>query len=516
MPILFHQLTAPLTTDYIFNGFDRDWEMTKSVKVLDLPLHSPSSRDWSPLLDGLADRLSNVSHKFIHLWEPETIVQTNLLLALCLNMERLKIQISGSLNSPGFMYLSFLQEILKQRGSGPSLMNLRHLELEESDFGNFSDCGPELSCLLLESPGLKTLVLRGIEEDTIPDYGPVFQDPRCNIALENLTELQIDGWSFNEDRNRGPGPSFTGLKHLELNSRNLGRVSIAGSGLSLLLREAPQLQTLVLYGYAHRRLKDYDASFYEPACDAALGSLAELQILEWCFSEGDLDSLALSRIMGTARKLKRFKYLANSCSGRQESWIEEPLAGTRLTACTFLEYLKQSSKMEHLSLNFAKNNRQFYRLPNLQFITPEQLNGFASLISFELDQSCFCQHLLGRDRLGKEFEKNTCLTDLILPTIRHLSIFLVKNEGWKSPEWQSFDDVLYLGQRAVAGDFPTLQNIELHIDLSYCPGEDYLDNLVNDEAIHEELEQRSERLQETFFGSGVVTRFISDYRNVLD
>ncbi|KAG8353224.1 hypothetical protein FVEN_g8870 [Fusarium venenatum] len=421
MPILFHLVGSGITTRYKLQVLDRDRDLAQDVKILHLPYHMTD--ECRSVLYKIACRLAGTSMSFRLALEDPYYIQINTLLGLASNLQGLTIGFSDE-----GINLDFFSKILTQRGSESSFKNLKYLELEAGDFVTFSTAGPGLSLLLQQSPQLETLVLRGVEQAEFPSYGPEFNNPKCNIVLQNLNELQIHGWSFREGCN---------------------------------------------------------------------------------------DVHPLFKILHMAKRLTSFKYVIDKGPG---SYSEERPQVHHAAPKTLLRYLN-SEKLQQLHLDFKLESTGPHILGLASYfdlrdppafhstiITREQLSRFTNLTSLTLDPLCFCRHVsegtLGRQKFSHQ---KTCLTDLLTPSIRDLTL-LIKGDDMR---WICWDDIIYLGQKAREGAFPGLQTVKAEIPLLGSRFRGCWDDDWNDQHMHKipkPFKTPEEEFRAAFEGSGVVAK----------
>ncbi|KAL6920622.1 hypothetical protein FSST1_004648 [Fusarium sambucinum] len=421
MPILFHLVGSGITTRYKLQVLDRDRDLAQDVKILHLPCRMTD--ECRSVLYKIADRLAGTSMSYRLALEDPCYIQTNTLLGLASNLQGLTI---------GFSYkginLDFLGKILTQRGSEAGFTNLKYLKLEADDFVTFSVAGPGLSLLLQQSPQLEILVLRGVEQAEFPSYGPEFNNPKGNIVLQNLKELQIRGWSFRE---------------------------------------------------------------------------------------GCSDVHPLFKILHTAKRITSFTYVAGKGPG---SYSDERPHAHHAAPKKMLRYLN-SEKLQHLHLDFKLESTgphilgltSYFDLrdpPAFQstIITREQLSRFTNLNSLTLDPLCFCRHVSEGTLDRQKFDHQmTCLTDLLTPSIRDLTL-LIKGDDMR---WICWDDIIYLGQKAREGAFPGLKRVTAEIPSLGSRFRGRWDDDWNDQHIHKipkPFKTPEEEFHAAFEGSGVTAK----------
>ncbi|KAG8675896.1 hypothetical protein FPOAC2_01978 [Fusarium poae] len=421
MPILFHQVGSDITLRYMLQVLDRDRDLAPNIKILHLPYYMTD--ECRSVLYKTASSFAGMSMSYRLALEDPYDVQINTLLGLASNLQALTIRFSGE-----GINLDFFEKTLTQRGFKARFADLRYLELEADDFVTFSAAGSGLSFLLQQSPQLETLVLRGIEQAESPSYGPEFEDPKSNMALPNLKELQIRGWSFRESCN---------------------------------------------------------------------------------------DRHPLLKLFHRAKNLTSFKYVIDKGPG---SYSEERPQVHHVAPKYLLRYLN-SEKLQYLHLDFKLNSTGPHILglttyfdlrdpPRFEstIITREQLGRFTNLTSLTLDPLCFCRHVSEGTLDRQKFDhQKTCLTDLLTPSIRDLTL-LLKGDDMR---WICWDDILYLGHKAREGALPELQTVTAEIPQLRSRYRGCWDDDWNNQHMHKILKPfktPEEEFHAAFEGSGVVAK----------
>ncbi|KAM0543252.1 hypothetical protein ACHAPJ_012397 [Fusarium lateritium] len=310
-------------------------------------------------------------------------------------------------------------------------------------------------------------------------------------------------------------PGFSKLRHLDIDTSKCKRFSIAGTELSLFLHESPVLETLVLRGTNGQRVPDDDYEFDIRRLTPALRNLKKLQILEWSFHGGTSDSVALGKILSLTLNLKSFKFTVDDggiWSDDGVPWGGMEVRLFHIPPSRFIEFLKPvQSTLQHLSLNFGnKIYAGVYQSPDLMLLSPPQMQSFTSLESLSLGLNCYCRHLFGCKKVGAKFDEKTCLTELLPPTLRNLTVFFTGG-SWG----ECLPDVLYLGDRVVAGDFQNLQRVTIKAPVHYqMPCSDNWDDYWDNEEllkISRGMRNREAFLKDAFEGSSVVAELVSWY-----
>ncbi|TXC06080.1 hypothetical protein FocTR4_00010821 [Fusarium oxysporum f. sp. cubense] len=356
----------------------------------------------SVLFTRFADRLS-LNRKWIETAQFSAVdAEMCLAMALCSDIERLKIQISDDRIMGKSMHFELLYTLLDKFKHEKILPNLRHVDIDKSECFKFSLCDPEPILLMRAAPRLETLILRGPGGETYADQNSDSDIQEFCSGVRNITEFQILGLPF-----------FTG-------------------------------------------------------------------------STGSWQTLELERILGAAQNLNTFN-LTNPVNR-----VPQPT---------------NSKTLQRLSLNLDSRLEPSQRnLKKPQPITPQQIKQFTNLTTLEVDSSCYYSHTVQRNRDGVIVEQETYLVDFLPQAVQNLTIFFNK-----SARYEIMDDITYLGQRAVAEDFPKLKRVQIDAPIRYTmPGSDSWDDDWDNEQLAKlsaEMDVRKEEFQEAFVGSGVDTQF---------
>ncbi|EXL94632.1 hypothetical protein FOIG_12481 [Fusarium odoratissimum NRRL 54006] len=360
----------------------------------------------SVLFTRFADRLS-LNRKWIETAQFSAVdAEMCLAMALCSDIERLKIQISDDRIMGKSMHFELLYTLLDKFKHEKILPNLRHVDIDKSECFKFSLCDPEPILLMRAAPRLETLILRGPGGETYADQNSDSDIQEFCSGVRNITEFQILGLPF-----------FTG-------------------------------------------------------------------------STGSWQTLELERILGAAQNLNTFKFVSDV------NRVPQPT---------------NSKTLQRLSLNLDSRLEPSQRnLKKPQPITPQQIKQFTNLTTLEVDSSCYYSHTVQRNRDGVIVEQETYLVDFLPQAVQNLTIFFNK-----SARYEIMDDITYLGQRAVAEDFPKLKRVQIDAPIRYTmPGSDSWDDDWDNEQLAKlsaEMDVRKEEFQEAFVGSGVDTQFRTWY-----
>ncbi|KAJ3524658.1 hypothetical protein NM208_g11973 [Fusarium decemcellulare] len=415
LPIILHSPSPLISCSYIIHVLNQQPGLTQCVKALNLPLSGTSNRELRLLLGNVAQELAidlsstNVS------WDRQEDVETDLLIALCPNVEQLKIPVTDSEGDGPKSTFSVLRRHFSNLGDDPAFPKLRYLEIDTSKCRSFSITGAELPLFLHECPALETLVLQGPKWQRIPDLDRRFNLQSCRPALENLTTVELKEWSF--------------------------------------------------FG-------------------------------------GDPDTFTLGDMIQMTPNLKSFTI--TTAEGRK--WGTSEVERYHMPPTRFIEILKPlHGTLQQLRLEFKqKVSARDYQYPSLMILSPQQLGAFPNLRVLELDIPCYCRHIFDSSKVGSSYDQRTCLAGLLPVTITHLTIIL-KQGGYDEPLY----DIFHLGKRAVAGDFPRLQRVQVDAPVRYLmPCSDSWDDYWDNEQLDKisRTQSRHEReLQEAFEGSGVRT-----------
>ncbi|KAL5619950.1 hypothetical protein FOBRF1_003196 [Fusarium oxysporum] len=388
------------------------------------PYRPPSSIMMdSVLFTRFADRLS-LNRKWIETAQFSAVdAEMCLAMALCSDIERLKIQISDDRIMDKPMHFELLYILLGKFKHEKIFPNLRHVDIDKSECFKFSLCDPEPILLMRAAPRLETLILRGPGGETYADHNSDSGIQEFCSGVRNITEFQILGLPF-----------FTG-------------------------------------------------------------------------STGSWQTLALERILGAAQNLNTFKFVSNGHS----CWHTR--ARSRVSSTQLIEFLSPRTQktLQRLSLNLDSRLEPSQRnLKKPQPITPQQIKQFTNLTTLEVDSSCYYSHTVQRNRDGVIVEQETYPVDFLPQAVQNLTIFFNK-----SARYEIMDDITYLGQRAVAEDFPKLKRVQIDAPIRYTmPGSDSWDDDWDNEQLAKlsaEMDVRREEFQEAFVGSGVDTQFRTWY-----
>ncbi|EKJ68935.1 hypothetical protein HYE68_000161 [Fusarium pseudograminearum] len=240
-----------------------------------------------------------------------------------------------------------------------------------------------------------------------------------------------------------------------------------------------------------------------------LNNVAEIQAL-WCLvmTSYETSGRETRDIIIPVKNIRTFKYSVDA-SSEVSSRLEPELVGPRLPNNTFRALTASAVTLKCLTIDNHEIKRDFYS--RSMFVSPQQIRQFYQLDTLEIRQSCYCRHERGKKKLEEEdWNRNTYLADFLPTTVEHLIIL------WKPDRttYRCLDCVLYLGQRAVAGDFPMLKSVVVQCRIPSAmmhglPGQDngeYAGISEEDDAVAE-LEGPARRLREAFEGSDVATAF---------
>lgn len=199
LPILFHSLGPHLPSTYLFRVLDCHPDLAHMVKHLCLPLSTSKNSSVmkdSVLLTRYADRLS-LSYELITATQ-STIVDAEMCLAmaLCSDIERLKIQISDDQIIGHTRHFELLYSLLDSSKHGEIFLKLRHLDIDKTQCIKFSLCDPEPILLLRGAPRLQTLILRGPGGERHASQNSDLGIQEFCAGVKNITELHILGLPF--------------------------------------------------------------------------------------------------------------------------------------------------------------------------------------------------------------------------------------------------------------------------------------------------------------------------------
>ncbi|KAF4984911.1 hypothetical protein FDECE_16986 [Fusarium decemcellulare] len=415
LPILLHSPSPLIPCSYIIHVLNHQPDLTQCVKALHLPFSGTPNEGLRPLLEEVAQKLA-IDLGFVKVpWDRQEDVETDLLIALCPNVEQLKIPVTDSEGDRPKSTFSVLRRHFSNLGDDPAFPKLRYLEIDTSKCKSFSITGTELPLFLHECPALETLVLQGPEGQRMPDLDRSFNLQSCRPALESLTTLELKGWSF--------------------------------------------------FG-------------------------------------GDPDTFTFGNMIQFTPNLKNFTF--STAEGGK--WGDSEVERYHMPPTRFIETLKPlQGTLQQLRLEFKqKVSARDYQSPALMVLSPQQLGALSNLRVLELDTPCYCRHIFNSSKVGPSYDQRTCLAELLPVTVTDLTIIL-KRGGYDEPLY----DIFHLGKRAVAGDFPRLQRVQVDAPVHYlmpCSDswDDYWDNEQLDEIARTQSRDEKE-LQEAFQGSRVET-----------
>ncbi|KPA35919.1 hypothetical protein FLAG1_11348 [Fusarium langsethiae] len=275
--------------------------------------------------------------------------------------------------------------------------------------------------------------------------------------------------------------------------------------ISSLLGAYPTLDVLVFNGDFSGRWHP-DSKLDLDTLRPVLENLTEIRLLGFTLCRGPYETPGLTELILAARNLKTFKSIVDTSTDWMvlNQWDYEPQY-----PAYFIGMLKAArGSLQHLALNLDRTlvNPRF----DSMYISPEEMCEFVKLQTLEIHHFCYYKHQLGRLVLKESWDRATYLADFLPTTVKKLTIF------WKPAKYvyQCLDCILYLGRRAVAGDFPRLESV--HIDAPIIPNKMFGDWDHETEANNRkgkielkilELEGQACRFKEAFGGSGVVTSF---------
>ncbi|EEU37662.1 uncharacterized protein NECHADRAFT_87428 [Fusarium vanettenii 77-13-4] len=299
---------------------------------------------------------------------------------------------------------------------------------------------------------------------------PTLHEPFCDqlvMALCTKVEMiamQLD--SFHDEqkywklaathrRTYGSATNLNNLRHVTFFKRGTELFSIYHPGVGTVLRVAPALETLVLVETQWVELDDQRSSAFDVGVFApALWNLTSLQLINSIvpWDPMDVPWEALRKVIEMIKSLKHFIYLA-----RCVDCDERPTC--HFGAGRFLEALKpQAETLEILEvgsydLDCDTHNDGVFGLPN---IDRSNLGPFRNLHTLRLLELAFCRHF---DVEAAEKFRWNCISDLLLPNIKHLAIGL--DTQWMAAR----KDVTGFGNDVVAGKFPNLESF--HVFLAF-------------------------------------------------
>ncbi|KAF5600631.1 hypothetical protein FPANT_2225 [Fusarium pseudoanthophilum] len=193
MPILFHSIGPRISSTYFFRVLDSQPDLARTVKHLSLPLSAPkcsSIMSDSALFTRFTDRLS-LNPEWAETMQSSAVDgEMCLAMALCSDIERLKIQIAYHQVNEHTRHLELLDSLLENRQDEEIFPKLRYLDIDKSQYYKFSLCDPEPILLLRGAPHLQTLILRGPGDLAAQQSNDSTIQEFC-AGLANIKELQI-------------------------------------------------------------------------------------------------------------------------------------------------------------------------------------------------------------------------------------------------------------------------------------------------------------------------------------
>ncbi|KAH7230551.1 uncharacterized protein BKA55DRAFT_583036 [Fusarium redolens] len=300
---------------------------------------------------------------------------------------------------------------------------------------------------------------------------------------------------------------FPNLRHLDINKTQCNKFSLCDPEQIILMRGAPRLEKLILRGPEGERESDQNSDLGIQEFCSSVKNIIEFQLLGLPFFTGSWQTLALERILGAAQNLQRFKFVTDDYG----CWNNRALS--QISPTQLIEFLSPRTQitLQRLSLNFDSRMEPGLRnLPKPKPITPQQIKQFTNLTTLEVDSSCYYSHVLQRNKDEVIVEQETYLVDFLPQTVQSLTIFFNR---WA--RYEVLHDVTYLGQRAIAGDFPKLKRVRIDAPIHYTmPGSNSWDDQWDNEQLAKlstEMNVRRDGFQEAFVGSGVETQFKTWY-----
>ncbi|KAG5745892.1 hypothetical protein H9Q69_009021 [Fusarium xylarioides] len=294
---------------------------------------------------------------------------------------------------------------------------------------------------------------------------------------------------------------FPKVRYLDIDKTQCTRPSLCDPEIILLLRGTPHLQRLILRGSGGETFTDQNSDFGIQEFCIGVKDVIELQIMDFPFFKGTWQVVALERILGATQNLETFKFVFDDYS----CWY----AHAQISPAQLIEFLNPQTQktLQRLSLNFDSRTRLGHRnLHEPQPITPHQIKQFTNLITLEVDSSCYYSYTVQRNNDEVIYEQDTYLVNFLPQTVENLTIFFNR-----SARYDVLDDITYLGQQTVAGDFPSLKRVQIDAPIRYTmPGSDSWDNAQLSK-LSAEMNVRRGEFQRAFVGSGVDAQFRTWY-----
>jgi hypothetical protein len=334
---------------------------------------------------------------------------------------------------------------------------------------------------------------------------------RLQISLDTLDRSSASFKSTFDlfkriSEHRGTPAVLQSLEHLEVRTGLSPTDGIVASGVPLFLELSPLLEVLILRGRDGFKPKCLEKAFFAEKVRSALESLVEIQMIGWDLTRRSTDSYVLEQFLTSTKRLRTFKYLSSVKNPNLVNDWELGLFHYEYPPRHLINILlRVQPTLQHMSLDYGE--RGLIRDPSLDthdiIIDCRQLKQLTNLETLEIDQFCYCPHQLAGLNRGRE--KATYLADMLPITVRKLTISFPRYRGGH----QCLDCILHLGQRAVARDFPLLEDIEINDRAAtrvFDPNR-VVDTLrLVDDGEQDSRIQRI-RIEKAFIGSDVVIKY---------
>lgn len=242
-------------------------------------------------------------------------------------------------------------------------------------------------------------------------------------------------------------PGLPKLRTLRFAKEGYQAFNLATPGIAVLLNAAPNLERLVFDG-THGVEKLYQG--WPGNIELMAPALRNLRVLSITYTglgnaEDDFEFRLLRRLVQLCTRLETFRF-------RGEGPFSWDLDGRHLPPSKFLEALEPvRERLKVLDFDLPKSDHPG-PLDDWT-LTRQSFTSFTRLESLHLDGFMFCHHFVDVVMKRSPRASTTCLTDILPPTVRFLSVMLVhKGRVW--------DDLCHLG-RVADTEFPQLKTVTI-------------------------------------------------------
>lgn len=236
-------------------------------------------------------------------------------------------------------------------------------------------------------------------------------------------------------------PGLSHIRALGFAKEDNWGFNLATPGIAVLLNAAPNLERLVFDG-THGV-----GTLHQELMAPALRNLRVLSITNSALGNGedDFEFRQLRRVVQLCTRLETFRFHS---VGPFLGEMDEGL----LPPAKFLEALEPvSEKLKVLDLDLTESHHP--GPPEDWILTRQSFASFTRLESLHLDGFSFCHHFVDIAMNEGPRSSTTCLTDILPPTVRFLTVMLV-HEG------RVWDDLCHLG-RVADTEFPRLETVTI-------------------------------------------------------